>query len=404
MSDAGDEETVDERDSARGWLVVAAAFLALTLTWGTLYTFSVFSDALAAEFGLSTFRTTTLYSVEVLAFFGVGGTASILLSAVRIRRVAAVGVALLALAVGAFQVVGGYWGVAAVFLVFGSVFGTLYVVILSVVPQWFDRHQGLAMGLVVTGNGVGLQALPFVWRRLLSTVGVRRAFLLVGAGLVLTYAALAVVFRRPRHASASAPELDREWLAWVVRQRQFWYAFAGVGLLWAWYHVYASHAVRMMTEAGLPQGSAAAVFGFVGGISIPVRVASGYVADRVGLRRTLTVCTLLVAVGFLVFLGRADRPALYVAILAFGVGLGSQAALYSPVVINTFGPRNATASMGLFTYAVGVSAFLAPLLVSSLHGVTGDYRSTLLLTALLTGLGALCIWVGSRGRVLRSTP
>ncbi len=55
---------------------------------------------------------------------------------------------------------------------------------LAVLPQWFDRRLGLALGLAMCGLGAGTVILPMTAQYLVTTFGWRMAYVVLGAGSV----------------------------------------------------------------------------------------------------------------------------------------------------------------------------------------------------------------------------
>jgi cyanate permease len=164
--------------------------------------------------------------------------------------------------------------------------------------------------------------------------------------------------------------------------------------VWAWYHVLSAHLVDILITTGIERTAAASAFGFMGGVSIVSRLASGVVADSVGIRRTL-VASILITVASLLIAPLGPTFA-FASIVGFGVGLGGVATLYSPALVRAFGPENATAVNGVFQLSLGVSGLLSPVAMSSLVATTGTYRLPLVLLAGVTTVGIALFWYGTR--------
>lgn len=383
-------------DSRTGWVIVGLGLGLLILIWGTVFTFTVYEGELAAAFGLSSLRASSIFSVTLGAFFLAGGTISIVIARLPLRPVvAALGVTF-AVVVGALQVVTTYAGVAVAFGVFGAASGTAFIVIISLVPQWFDVYEGRAMGVTLSGSGIAIFVLPFVWLWLFERTDIRGAFAVVCGATALLLLVASVVYRRPPGVGRTGTtSVDVAWLRSLLTDRRFQAAAPGFALLWTWYFVLSADIVDMLTTIGVTRGVATAAFGTIGGVSVVTRVASGVVADRVGLRVTLTGGVVLASVGLVLLPGAGARPLLYASLLAFGVGLGAVAALFSPVIIRGFGPENATAVVGLFTLSEATTAFLAPIGMSALVDATGGYTVPLATLVAMTLVGAGLFYWGT---------
>ena len=390
----------DEHDSAfdsvTSWIVAALGLLVLVLVWGVIFTFTVYSQALGDAFGLSSLRLSSIFSITTAAFYIAGGTIGILIARVPLRPVVATAGAVFGVAIGLLQISSSYLGLAVVFGLLGTAGGTMFVIVISLVPQWFEQYEGRAMGITMAGNGLGIFVLPPVWVWLLERTGIREAFVVVGGATVLVMLIAAVVYRRPPElrAQGTAP-VDVAWLRSNLTDGRFVSSLVGFALLWSWYFLLSADLVGILTTGGISRAVAATAFGIVGGVSVVARVASGEFADRIGMRVTLAVGTLLAAAGMIVLPWTGTEPLMYVLLVTFGIGLGAIAPLFSPIIIERFGPANATAIVGVFTVAEAATAFLVPIGLNLILGVTNGYAVPLLTVGGLTLLGAGLFYRGT---------
>jgi MFS family permease len=337
-------------------------------------------------------------------FFIAGGLVAIFVSRLQLRFVMGVVAGVAALGVSLVQFAESFLSLALALSFVGASAGTTFVIIISLIPQWFDEYQGRAMGIAIVGNGLGVQVLPYVWLRLLRMGGVRFAYLIIGGLFVAILLASVLVFRRPYRQSddMSSQGVTWSWLRQLTRDPRFRFAIVGVPLVWAWYHVLSAHLVDILITTGIERTAAAGAFGFMGGVSIVSRLAGGVVADSVGIRRTLVASILITVVSLLI--APLGPTLAFASIVGFGVGLGGVATLYSPALLRAFGPENATAVNGVFQLSLGVSGLLSPILMSSLVAATGTYRLPLVLLAGLTTVGIALFWYGTQPDLHRPHP
>lgn len=383
-------------DSIRSWIVVVAAFAGLFGVWGTVFTFTVYAEALGSAFGLSEVQTSTVYSTGVAVTFVGAGVAGLFAARLPIRAVLGAAAVFAGTAAAVYQVVPGYAGALLGFAAVGVSAGTVFVLVLSVVPQWFDEYEGRAMGVTLVGSGLGVQVMPFVWLTLLDTVDFRMAFGSVTAAIALVLTASLTVFSRPPSTGREAgATVDRRWFAALFRRRNAWFAFFGVMLMWSWYYVLSGDAVGVLTDAGVTRPVAAGAFGLVGGVSIVSRVASGGLADRYGYRPVILGALAFATVGIVLLLAAAIRPVMYLSLGAFGIGLGALASLYAPALIHSFDPQNPSAVVGTFQFANAIAGLLTPIAITTLAARTGSYDIPLVVLTVLTALGAGLFWAGT---------
>lgn len=184
-------------DSPRAWLVVLGSFLAQFVVYGFLTSFGLYTTVFAA-FSPDPTLVALVGSVELAGMF-VGGMAGAKLVNKRGPRVAVAAGAVLWL-------LGMFLGSAAqeyyqIMLTQGVLCGLgtglVYLASVAVIPQWFERHRGLAVSLANAGGGLGCLVWALAGSHFISSVGWRTELRIIGgAGAVLLAAAALLVDRR----------------------------------------------------------------------------------------------------------------------------------------------------------------------------------------------------------------
>lgn len=381
-------------DSTRGWGLVGIGFLSQVFIWGTVFSFTVYSDALANEFGLSLVSVSTLYSVELFSFFMIGGLTGILVNNIKIRR-SVIGLLIVASAILLwFQTLMSYWGVLAFFVVFGTIFGALFNIILSVVPLWFDQYQSFATGVLLAGNGVGLLVMPRVWNWLLEQFGVRVAFEVIGFTAITVILIFGLVASKPDSESGTQDFFEvTSYVKQKLTERAFWLAFFGFGLIWVWFFALSSFSVNYLIDSGVSRATASSIYGLIGGVSIVSRIAIGGIADRVGQRKIMGLSIGMVTLALLMIEPVGFVITYYVIFGVLGMGLGGIGALYPSIIIDKYGASNSTAMLGVFHSSEAIVGLVSPVLVGFLITISGGYAAPLLIAVILTGVGgSLFLW------------
>lgn len=393
---SGSDDRPPRPDDRSGWIVVAAGTLAMVFTFGNPYSYGVMLSPLASRFGLPTVTLSGVFSVELFVFYAGAGVIGVYASRFRSRRVVLACAALAGAISPALYVVDSLAGLLVVFALFGAATGTVFVVLASVVPLWFEARRGIASGVLFAGAGVSLFVVPPAWQIAFDRVGVRAGFLLVVLTSAAAFLVAGAVCRRPPWVDRSSESLAeiRSWIGDLAGTRRFRLLFVGVGLAFAWYYVLAAFAVDLFAARGLSRTDASIAFGLIGGVSVVSRLGSGAVADRLGHRRTLLLslgCALLGSA----LLAVPGVYALGLAVAAFGLGLGGIAALYIPVLYSIYDPAMDTAVVGVFNVAFGVFALLAPPVGTYLVESTGSFSGAIALTAATTLVSIAGIWLAT---------
>jgi OFA family oxalate/formate antiporter-like MFS transporter len=195
-------------DSAQGWLVVALGICMLTVIWGTIFTFTVYADRLAATVDLTALQVSSVFSITTAVFLAVGGLFGVFADRFRLRSVLVAVSVGLAVAAGLLQIVNSYVGVVTAFALLGTAGGTAFTIVISLAPQWFDTYQGLATSITMTGVGLGPVVVPFAWLWLFDRTGFRTAFAVVIGVMVIVVFVANLVYRRPFGRSKNTTTVD----------------------------------------------------------------------------------------------------------------------------------------------------------------------------------------------------
>jgi MFS family permease len=157
------------------------------------------------------------------------------------------------------------------------------------VSAWFDDRRGLALGITMSGIGLGAALIPQYAQFLIGNFGWRAAY--AGLGLLTLMVAFPAVFlfiREPARAKFAAaqssasedrpPDLEvRE----VLGGRRFWLIACTLLLVSTVTQGLVVHTVPLLTDNGYSPEVAAALMMAVGLSTMAGRLLSGYLVDRI---------------------------------------------------------------------------------------------------------------------------
>jgi MFS family permease len=157
------------------------------------------------------------------------------------------------------------------------------------VSAWFDDRRGLALGITMSGIGLGAALIPQYAQFLIGNLGWRAAY--AGLGLLTLIVAFPAVFlfiREPTKAKTAAvhstasddrpPDLEvRE----VLGGRRFWLIACALLLVSTVTQGLVVHTVPLLTDKGYSPETAAALMMAVGLSTMAGRLLSGYLVDRI---------------------------------------------------------------------------------------------------------------------------
>ncbi len=374
-------------DSARGWGMVAAAFAGMFASFGIAYSFGAFLEPMAEEFGAGRGATSAFFALTSLTYFGLGALSGVAVDRYGPRRVLLVGALALGAGLAATSRAGELWiGLVTYGLGVGIGVACAYVPMVAVVGGWFERRRTLAIGVAVTGIGLGTLAVAPVAAVLIAEVGWRTTHLLLGgAGAAVLLVCAAVVTRPPAHAGPAALTL-RE----AARNRDYRRLYLASGLLSVALFVPFVHLPGYAVEAGVDRVAAAALVGVIGAASTAGRLVLGVVAARTGALRAFQGCFLTMGASFVLWLLGGGYGVLLAFAVVLGVGYGGFVALGPAVVAERFGTTRLGGLLGVLYTSAGLGSAVGAPLAGVAVDATGSYAPAVL-GCLVLGLVAYLV-------------
>ena len=360
-------------DSTRAWIVSIAAFVASFVAYGFLYSFGSFLKPIGSAFGVSHALMSTLFSCMSLSGYVLGPWTGDWADHVGPRKVMVSGAlvftgGLIATAHATnFVVAFACLGVGV-----GSGLASVYVPSLAAVGEWFKKDRAVAIGIAVSGIGVGtLVAAPlsawlireYGWRTTLTIQG-------IGGGSLLLLSAL-FMFKPPVKVESKRGSRA----VWAkVRSRPFLLVFLSRLLSGIPVFVTMVYLPALATKEGVASVSAAALVGYIGAGSLLSRLGLNAAAEKIGAIIPFQFSCVLVAVACVIWMFAYSYPALVVFVIVMGISYGGVASLTPAVAIQIFGLENIGELLGFLLMSYGVAAVVGPPIAGVLVDRSGNYR------------------------------
>ncbi|HCB36775.1 MAG TPA: hypothetical protein DEP66_00770, partial [Acidimicrobiaceae bacterium] len=206
-------------DTRRGWLVVVGAAIAAGISFGTIYTFGAFVDAMAEEFDVGLGPTSVVFGITVFLFFGTAIVSGRVYDKVGPQPLLIVGGLLFCCGVAGTSLVSHLWQGYIVYGIGCGFGGGLFVApLFALAASWFQRYRAISQGIVATGPGLGTLLMVPISQELIDELGWRSTMrlqaVIAGGCFVL---ALLLIKRAPAMALGD-PKLHRRL---VVRTAAF---------------------------------------------------------------------------------------------------------------------------------------------------------------------------------------
>ena len=394
----------------QGWRVLAAATVGLACSIATVVpaSFGVFLGPLRAEFGWTQSETFTallfITFTSALLAAPVGG----LVDRYGARRVVLTGFVFQILVLASFAWLGpALWAYyLRYFLLAVLALGTTHIAFARVVTLWFDRRRGLALGIVLSGVGVGGFLWPLYVQAMIEAYGWRQAWLLLALAVaVLAVPVVALLLRDspasvgqtpdgdpPRTATAAtAAETTGIPLTGVLRMPRYWLMVATFFLIGFAVQSVMLHLVPLLTARGLSPMLAALAQSLLFVAVTTGRLATGWLMDRFFAPRVALVFLIAPIVGISLLALGAGGTAALVAALLVGLAVGAEVDVLAYLTSRYFGARSFSAIYGTFYGIYTLSGGLGPLFTARLVDTGEGYPVALTVHAVLLALAALLL-------------
>jgi len=361
----------------RRWFVVAAAAIGLGCGLASIVaaTFGVFVGPVRNEFGWS-------QSDTFSALLAVTCTAALLAPVVGgfvdrwgARRVVLFGFLAEVLIFASFRWQGPeLWSFyLRYFLLAVLTLGTTHVAFARVITLWFEDRRGLALGLALSGVGLGGFIWPIFSQAMIESFGWREAYLYIAVAIAAV--AMPVMWLwlidkpQPAVDSQSSPvdtmgELSGLSLREAVRTPLLWLLLVTFFLIGLVVQSVTFHIVPMLTLRGFSPMVAAATQSALFVAVTCGRLITGWLMDRFFAPR-VALAFLLAPIAGIALLGVGGDPRIAVlAAILVGLAVGAEVDVLAYLTGRYFGPRHFSRIYGSCYGIYSLSGGVGPVLVS----------------------------------------
>jgi MFS transporter, OFA family, oxalate/formate antiporter len=365
------------------WLPVVGGIL-MNLALGSLYAWSVFVLPLEREFGWRRADTSWVYTIAIVTF------ALTFVAAGRIQDLKGPKICAF---LGGLLVSGGFFlssytnSLLFLYVTFGVVVGLGngfgYATPIPVASKWFPDKRGLVVGLMVGGYGAGSALLGPLAIRLISSVGWRPTFQILGVVFfVMTMIGTALLknppsgYRPPNWQPSSGVVASADYSTAEMLATPTFY------LMWVAYCL-GTTAGQMAISQLVPFAGSAGLGALAATLVLPVsalgnaggRILSGWMSDRFGRLATLKTMILISAVAMPALVLWRQEPALFFILVAVVYWCyGTQLSVFASTTADFYGTKNLGLNYGVLFTAWGAAGVLGPAIAGRAFDRFGDYR------------------------------
>ncbi len=375
------------------WWIVFGCTVAMIFSLGPLlqFTFGVFLVPVSNALHVGRGRISLALFVGLAACGLLTPLVGYLVDRFGVRRVGALCIVLFA---SSFALIGlvstsvwifiGCYGLAGIF---GA--GQTTLIYSKAITGAFDSNRGLALGMSISGVGIGTALVPRLAEQLVMGIGWRYAYLVLGAvTLAVALPALLLFVRIEEPAATHTVTRDRKVVpegltrSEVLRSRLFWVMAMAFFLVSVALAAVMAHLIPMLTDRGVP-GDTAELALSAGGIALILgRLIAGYLLDLVFGPYVALFYFSLPLVGIVILLAHPSIALSVMAGIMIGSSIGAEVDLIAYLQARYFGLRQFGEIYGYLLAIFVIGAGLGPVLLGYVYTHFGSY---------FLGLIGLCV-------------
>lgn len=375
--------TSNAQDSAYAWGRLAVSLALATISGIGLWAPVVVLPTIQAEFGIDRSGASMPYTATMIGF-ALGGVLMGRL-ADRFGIMVPMFLGTLALGVGflAAAFAPSYWGFVAAQAGLIGLLGcaTSFGPLVADVSLWFQKHRGLAVAIVASGNYLAGAIWPPILTWFIENYGWREAYMALAVFTVVTMLPLSLFLRRRASLEEHASP--------VMAARSDGNGFTGSPLLQTMLVVAGVaccvamsmpqvHIIAYCGDLGYGPARGAEMLSLMLGFGVVSRLASGFIADRIGGAGTLIIGSTLQCLALLFYIPFDGLASLYVVSALFGLAQGGIVPSYALIVRDHFPAREAGIRISLVLTATVLGMALGGWLSGEIFDYTGSYRMAFL--------------------------
>ncbi len=391
------------------WLIALSA-IAIHLSIGSVYAYSVFKNPLAEMFGWSSTEVTLSFTIAIFFLGTSAATMGRFVEKWGPRKSAIIAALFFSIGTAGTGVAVELGSLPLYYLTYGVLggigLGIGYIAPVSTLVKWFPDKRGLATGMAVMGFGAGSIITSPVATALMDSVGLSNTFFILGISfLVLMLSGALYIVRPPegympasmktepkKEKGVKKPKRKREDLAQMTvgeaaKTPRFW-------LLWFMMFINISSGIMLISVAspiaqdkvGMTVAMAATVVAIMGFFNGFGRIFWSGISDYIG-RENMFLIFFSVQTVLFFCMPNISNPVLfqiflYIIVSMYGGGFSCLPAFIGDI----FGTKQLGAIHGCILTAWSCAGVFGPMMVSAILDATSSYNMTFYVFTVLLAL------------------
>ena len=367
--------------------VVAASTVGLSLGLSavTVSSFGTFMLPLTHEFGWQRGDISLAITIFTLTTIVAAPIAGVMIDRWGIRRVLLPSIAAFALALASLALMsGGIWRLYVGYALLGAFgIGTASVTYSRLLIQWFTERRGLALGVALSGMGVGVAVLPSLAQYIIDAYGWRGAYIgLAVVVFIVSFPIVALWGHEPALLGDATAEMTDQTTVAALTGLSFGKAIRSKSVLlmiFAFLMLGVStgamptHLVPLLIDRGTSPTQAALYASALGFSLVIGGLIVGFLLDRMSAALLILIVIAGLVTGLVMLLSGVSGPLAIVAIALVGFSIGADGD-FMPYLVSRYVGMNAFSRITAILFgAFSLGIAVGPIVMGYGVDLTGSY-------------------------------
>jgi sugar phosphate permease len=293
------------------------------------------------------------------------------------------------------------------------------IAMFTLLSKWFSRKWGTAIGITMTGGGIGSIIIQPVVGIIAQNYGWQATYIFAGI-LILVVSVPLIVFvlkdspeamgllpdgdklketgnfqnnKIPVQTPAKPAYIDHNaQLLVYLKKPALWlmgisFALASIGA-----NAVTTQEVSFITDMHISAAVAATARGITLGIGAISALASGWLADRLISRYVTILFFILSIFGMLILIQSATMSQIWLFVIVYGIGIGAGGTLLPIVTRDIFGAGDFSILFGFVIVLLSVGNSIGAPLAGFMYDATGSYHNVFVLVTVIYVVAILGIY------------
>ncbi|MCD6569853.1 MAG: MFS transporter [Deltaproteobacteria bacterium] len=408
-----------ERKFFFGYIVVLGAWLAMFVSAGAQFSFSIFQPYLLKEFGWSRGMLSLGFTLNLLTMPIFGLLGGYLVDRIGPRWTVVIGAVISGMGMVLLSTITQVWHFILLYgMIFPMGLGLSYIIAtVSTVRRWFMRKASLMVAIAMTGSGLGIVVLTPIAQYIISSSNWQTGYISFGVILAVGGTIGGLLLKKDPESSGTYPDgkppteeelrkrpdfmvRDEEWpVSKASRTSTFWLIIiVQAGYLMAVFGFLGHLITWAYLDLNIPMNNAVSIFSFGFVLSAVMgRLFSGAISDWYmkqfsWTRKPILYFNLIgVALGCFMATLVSSPLALTIVVIIIGFTYGTGLSMYPVYLGDLFGVINLPVLFGVMGIFINIAAAIGPVLFGFSHDTTGSYNPAFIINGLICLMSALAL-------------